>query len=228
VPTITVARRQAMTLQLHPELVLTIAICISFGRVFRGPIREYESEESNSLGGCHDLRATYRVVGHATDHARLFVVPPIWWERTPTPPRLGQESGLRLRRGAPVEIEGAGFVTLTQPDEDRLVITILDESGRAMEDWGEIVFAHRDGETPRLGSHAREFFCRSARLSFGWYDECGEAPGYSAQRTIGRHLDGSLLVHARSSGSTVAGFIPLSSRDWHHYEEAPSRELAPE
>jgi len=132
--------------------------------------------------------------------------------------------GLVLDGNVPVTVADADRVTLTQPDADHLVITLIDDSGRAIESFEEIVFARYRRGIRRVENRARDFRCgRDGSLTFGW-DWGADGTTADVRRRIGRLPDGGLAVGLYESAIRLFGRI---DQQWHRYEKVPSREPSP-
>jgi hypothetical protein len=211
--------------------LLTFALTGAPGCVARVPLdlsNPYsEFTPGAGLDGCPDVAGTYVTTGHATDYLITFpfvLVLPVWWGQYPEQPRLDMDLGLVLDGIVAVKVEGAEHVMLAQPDADHLVITLIDGSGRAIEDFEGIVFTRYRRGVTRPESSTRGFSCSTSNaLMFGW------GKGYEGTAEIGRVLgrlrDGSLWVQTHAYMYSSEYFFV--DQQWHRYEEAFPRELDP-
>jgi hypothetical protein len=207
-------------------LVLALAVVSSPGCISQIPLRRYDEGfvPDDSLDGCPDLAGTYEIAGDASEYLIAFqvlgILPlPFWWERDPQQPRLDMDLGLVFQGGLPIRVAGAKSARLSQPNSNRLLITLADDSGQSVEGYEEIVFARRRPQGQRLENRARDFKCWNGKFSF----EIEETP-YSWYVDLGRLPDGSLVakVIERNAGAFI--FI---ARHWHRYEEVQSSNPSP-
>lgn len=198
-------------------LLLAFALGGSPGCVWRIPLNEYVQDFAPGVGldGCPDLAGTYVATGQGSDYLLTFpfyFILPIWWGRNPAPPRLDMDLALGVDDDVRLRVEGAEQVVLAQPDADHLVITLLDDSGRAIENFEEIVFVRHRGGTKRKRNWERDFSCSGdGRLVIEWSWGADGAHAFSG-RMLGRLPDGNLVVRAREERFMLSGLIDTRSQ----------------
>jgi hypothetical protein len=180
------------------------------------------------MGGCPDVAGTYVATGHADDYLITFpfvLVLPVWWGQYPEQPRLDMDLGLVLDGKDAVKVEGAEHVILAQPDANHLVITLIDDSGRAIENFEEIVFTRFGRGIARPENWTRGFSCSTSHaLMFGW-GRPYEAVGSEIQIVLGRLPDGRLAV--RTHAYMFSSKFFFDDQQWHLYESVSSPEPSP-
>jgi len=191
-------------------------------------LRDYTNDftPGDGLDGCPDLAGTYVTTGHATDYLITFpfgVLLPVWWGQYPEQPRLDVDLGLVLSGNVGIEVEGTEHVVIAQPDADHLVITLIDDAGRAIENFEAIVFTRDRREIRRSENPTRGFVCTTSNaLLFGW-GRAYEGSGIEIKRMLGRLPDGSLAI--RTHAYMFSSEFFFIDQQWHRYENVPSREL---